>query len=601
MSSVRCDFDAWIYADDNALTYRAVAAQFKKLQRLISPSEFRLAVAARREAFVAWTDANMENRSIIEWLTTPLHRNSFSNHLFLHAVWVDLLAEMLISVPGRKVVVVTESLGLAHSISELGREMGQLPEIRGEYWMASIDLARRLRACAGFLRDILDVAIRISLSRIILGARYRSRLVGTKLLVETYVFEGDLNHKGQFNDRYFPSLTEQYEHTGRNSAIYPHFFRVKWRNLIRTYCAIRSCKTAFVPYELFISFPDVLEAGLTCLLIALKEKPLALPRWFRVSMSSLVTTSAFIDTMRSVAPLLLAKAPTRLAENGVRPDYFIDWFENQAIDKACVWGFANSLHQCNVIAARPYIPYANALSYFPSPGEVKAGICPKVNWIPGPMLERSYRRYQAGIRLEVVPSFRYDYLHNIIPETSSHKENTLLILLTHLISECSEILSMVIDAINNLTCKINRMLIKPHPILITSKLSTSFSLSRYNSVYCVDVEWTDQSLTDLLSKANLVITSGSSSAVEAICYGLPVIIVGRQAGLDFFPLEDVDPRMWRIADNSEELAIYAQELLDERRLSPSVRKEVSRETREGFFTPVEGNRHRFNPEQYFVR
>jgi glycosyltransferase involved in cell wall biosynthesis len=59
---------------------------------------------------------------------------------------------------------------------------------------------------------------------------------------------------------------------------------------------------------------------------------------------------------------------------------------------------------------------------------------------------------------------------------------------------------------------------------------------------------------DLMRDARMVVSAGSSAALEAICFGVPVISIGRQAGLDMNPLLEVDCRLWTVAYDPDEFA-----------------------------------------------
>ena len=56
-----------------------------------------------------------------------------------------------------------------------------------------------------------------------------------------------------------------------------------------------------------------------------------------------------------------------------------------------------------------------------------------------------------------------------------------------------------------------------------------------------------------MAATGVIVTAGTSAALEAVCYGIPVIIVGQPAGLDMNPLEAVDRRLWEIVYDAGEL------------------------------------------------
>lgn len=61
-------------------------------------------------------------------------------------------------------------------------------------------------------------------------------------------------------------------------------------------------------------------------------------------------------------------------------------------------------------------------------------------------------------------------------------------------------------------------------------------------------------MDDLLRDARMMVSAGTSAALEAVCRGVPVILIGRQAGLDMNPLSEVDGRLWTLAYDSADVA-----------------------------------------------
>lgn len=60
-----------------------------------------------------------------------------------------------------------------------------------------------------------------------------------------------------------------------------------------------------------------------------------------------------------------------------------------------------------------------------------------------------------------------------------------------------------------------------------------------------------------LARARMVVSAGTSSALEAVSMGIPVILVGAQVGIQMNPLEIVDRRLWSLVfdDNQFEQTI----------------------------------------------
>ncbi len=536
----------------------------------------------------------MAGRPAQDWLTTPLHRNSFTSPLFLHAVWGGLIASWLQNNAG-VLVVVTESAGLARTLQQLAAERQTFCRLIGHEKFSLTEFATVARASARMILDALHMLLRISLARAILGARHIARLTGSEILIDTYLSAGDIRSDGRFRDRYFPGLIEWYQAQNRNAAAYPFLNDIPWRGLGTVYRGMRRSSVPLAPFELFLRYRDVLAAVLACLRAATRRTSLLVPRCFGLDIQPMMAPLSISSAMRALYPLLLFKAPARMAKQGIRPRYYIDWFENQVIDKATVLGFRRTGHTCEVIAARPYIPYPNALSLFSSPGEMLVGAGPVRNWVCGNALPRIFERFGPGADYRLVPSLRYDYLYRQSPAKPGGG-NACLVMLTHSPSESLNILMLMKQGVSALIGQVDAVIIKPHPALRKETLHSLFTANDLAVEGAVPIRWSDVPLGDLLQEARLLVTAGSSSAVEAVCYGLPVILAGMRAGLDYLPLEDIDPRMWRVVYDHSELAAAIGALLDDK-LSPVLRIEIGRDTKERFFLPAARNMGKYFPDQ----
>jgi hypothetical protein len=92
--------------------------------------------------------------------------------------------------------------------------------------------------------------------------------------------------------------------------------------------------------------------------------------------------------------------------------------------------------------------------------------------------------------------------------------------------------------------------VKPHPDVGIGKM-LSIAGSKWEEAN--RLVWDNQPLAQLLRRSTLVVSAGTSSAVEAICFGLPVIVIGRSAGLNMNPLETFDRRLWRVVYDDQGL------------------------------------------------
>jgi len=339
---------AWAYADENLSEYQTVvAAMGENARRLVSPEDFQKTVSELQTPFVKWVDDCLAGSTPRDWLTSPHCKNTFDSPLFLHLAWLVCLETML-SDTDKDVAVVTRSLGLARTLERLCRERALQCQCHGK---ARLLFGQTAADAIVFLKwggKVLSLLCRVALAKSILGKQYvNSKLSNVELLVETYLHEGELNARGDFSSRYFPGLLEYYRSNGMNAAYFPFLFRIPLLRCGVAYLRMKRSATPFVPFELFIKFRDVLRAAWVSLMCIRKIPTVKVFYGFKVG--ELVNVEKVRVALGGFVPLALSFAPRRMVAWGVRPGWFVDWFENQAIDKGITLGLHEGIPSCLTI------------------------------------------------------------------------------------------------------------------------------------------------------------------------------------------------------------------------------------------------------------
>lgn len=574
----------WVYADEKLETLQRVEkALGLRLKRLISPAEFQTAAAKLRKCFVEWIDANLRDADQYEWLLTPLYKNPFANNLFLHCVWLALIVEQL-EQSASDLVVVTSSPALARALRQNALRLGVSDRCIGRVFFVSNVWTANAWGLLGLGYRVFNLGCRALVARVILGKSYVTALPKTEMLIDTFIHDGDLSEDGVFNDRYFPGVIQCYLRHGLKSAYYPFFHEVPLRSLPEVYRRMLKSTTLFAPFERFIQLFDLLAAAVICFRRGLRGTRLPYPLFEGSDAAPLAAGLAFQAAVAGFLPLVLVRAPARLAAAGIRPTWLLEWFENQPIDKANIIGFQKTGAQCNVIAARQYIAGPNFLSLYTTSGEVDAGVAPLENWVMGQALVETASVYDRRGQYRAVPALRYAHLHR--PLIPAGKQAWLLVLLTHALEESLAILDCIASELPTIARQFERIAIKPHPDN-NSNSFRSVAEARWPGLRGrSDICWTEESLFALFAQVRLVVTGGSSSALETICQGIPVILVGRDAGLDINPLEGVAPQMWALVYEPKQLSSIIEQWSPAHPLPPETRKSLGREVRDAFFEPI---------------
>lgn len=574
---------AWVYADTDYAQYEKVRHGLGGgAHALCAPRQFQEAAIGYRAAFVDWVDSNLAGARGARLLLTPLSRNPFHD-LFLHAVWMLLIAEKSASCD-EDVLVVTSSSGLARSIRQCCEERGIAVQLAGRWGYLLSAAGRDLRAIVKFGHQLLHSLCCLTLSRFFLGSAHRRRLGDVDLLLDTFLFRDDVSADGTVNHRYFPGLVDWYKRKGNRPAYYPTLFRVPVRRLAGLYRGYRRSPYLFCPPELFVHLSDLGASAADCLLQGLRSSDLPRPRLLGADIRPLIEGLSFQAGMDGLQPMLLTRTPQRLAESGIRPRWLLDWFENQPLDQANMAGFGQALPDCQVVALRQYASYSAILSFCVTTREVADGVVPRIHWVCGEAWKERLAVHDRLGSYRVVPALRYGYLHH--RATDDREGSELLVLLTHSADESASVLALIEEAFPVLDRLFSGIAIKTHPALGFHRLRRAMARGGGRVFREKSVHFETARLEELFASARMVVSAGSGAALEAVAVGLPVLLVGRCAGINVCPLEYVDQRLWKTVFDATEFAAAVRDWSPHHPLARAERQEIGQKVMNEFFEPV---------------
>ncbi len=580
----------WLYADEKLAVYSRVAAVFSGSAAFMEPRDFQEAALELRPAFVRWVDENLEGRAAEHWILTPLHKNPSGNNLLLYLVWLKQLAAR--SSTDDKVVVVTQSRGLMRTLQRFSAQHGIVFSLHGRAHFMFTRSVILLKAIGKFGYDVLQATCRKALAGFYLTSDYVLRLRGIELLVDSFLTDKDVSQSGSYRNPYFPGLVAWYQERGIRAAHYPVLYEVPLARLGSLYRRLSRSEELFVPFERFIKLSDLIVALGQCL------KNAFFPRSPRVTPFRGLDVNPLVQELRIAAaavglfPLLLLKAPTRLAACGIAPKWVIDWFENQPIDRANCAGFSRAPFPCKVVGVKQYPLYPNFTSLFATSAEIRAGVGPKDQWVCGPVFMDPAREFDDIGSYRVVPALRYAHLH--VQEGVERQERDLLVILTHSREESLGILAQVIAVVPEIARFFERMVVGLHS---DAGITTAEIHRRWPEAFFRQLLVSAQGETNqFLSTARVAVTGGTSKAVEAICCGIPVVLIGRRAGLDLTPLLSADTRLWNTAYGPEELRSAMKAWLPTHPISLGERITIGNRLRTEYFWPAtEATMQAFDP------
>lgn len=538
----------WLYADDDPQTVEKIDRQFGFERRLISPADFQVRAANLRAPFMAWMDCCLQNEVAEDWIPASYFKDIYSTPVFLHLVCLHILNEALQT--KQSLVVVSGSEALALQLRQLAGEMGQPFTLIGENEFRRDARRVRLLAWRHLLLRPLRLLAASLLSKVVLGRKQIQRLKEVEILVDSFLLDGDLDSSGRYHDRFLPGLLDYYHRYGLIAASAASTEAISFLRLKDVYSAMARSQTLFSPTELFLQLRDIIQ-GQWNAWRALKRVPdFALTPFQGVAIQFVAGFWWSIAIRHSVVARILIVVGDRMASRGIRPRLYLDWFENQPLDKGMQIAFSYPGSSTETVAVRQYFPAENVVSFFSSSGEVARGVVPRVNWACGRRTAELFARHDLSGIYRAVPALRYSHLYT--EQEPLPAGDQLVLFLTSGLDESLTILNLVFARIEQSLAHFDSIRVKTHQALKTDIVT--LANKRWPQIRNLAVTWENGASSELLQSAALVLTAGSSVAIEALCRGVPVVLTGRTAGLDVNPLEDIDSDAWRSAYSPEDFA-----------------------------------------------
>lgn len=535
-----------------------------------------------RLEYTTWMDSlnRIHGDKLDWWFSSISSRNIYNDNLFQYACYLEILKRLYESIEKRPKLVIVESIGLARAIHKWALTEGISVTTIKYYGVMVSSLKQYFLPFLSYMEFIVTQVLKQTaaiFSRIKFSQKNFKNI--PFIIIDTFIYDTSISEDGDFKDRHYPFLYEYLTVKGFYILVHAVLFGFRY-NYFSIYNRMRKNSTSFIIQEDFLNFLDYLYA-LSHPIKVLMQKITIKP--FRdFDLSDIIREERrkqpFSLGMQAV---LIYRLFIRLGEAGIKPLQIIDWYENQVIDKALIAGSHTAFPEVKIIGAQLFIHPPNYLSLYPSQSEVDAQLVPDV------LLETS--EYQCKIAQEFttaipcIPAAALRYAHVFENDNKEPKNKTILVLLSFDIQEAVEMLWMVKDVLYQIKKQVN-ILIKGHPDYFIKNLIEASGEDAWPSRFKVFTG----SMSDALSTASIVVSSNSSSMVEAAAKGIPVIFIGRQTSLKQNSLANLDSEIVTECFNGEELTAAINKYLNLSSDEVSGYKEIGKKIRDTFFTPVNG-------------
>jgi len=542
-----------------------------------------------RYKHVEWIDDlnRRYGKSLEWWFGSISSRNIYYSSLFQNCCHLEILERTWGGNQEKKPsLIVIESLRLAKSIKKWALKRGIGVEIFNYSFLRNGVLICYLVLFLEWGKFIMKLLSRW-IAAYITRSKYEPKdlKIEPSIIVDTYVHDDSLSDDGVFKDRYFPYLHEYLSEKGIQILVHPVLYGFRF-NYYSIYKKMRQSKTLFIIQEDYLHFYDYLSALTYPLRLILHPKIEGYPfRNFDVS-DLLKEDQVKQPIEQGIQAILIYRLFLRLGKRGLKPKQIIDWYENQVIDKALIAGTRKAFSQAKIIGAQMFIHPSNLLSLFPSQSEVEARVVPHILLETSEYQCKVAQSFTKDIPCQFVAALRYAYVfdeNNATNRNQKEEQRTkiILILLSFNITEAIEVLEIINEGLDQINEDV-RIIIKGHPDYNSKKLIQMFGEQNWPSRF----EIFDGHLREALNLASVVVSSGSSSMIEAAAKGIPVIFLGRQTVLSYNILSNLDMNIVTKCFSIQELIAAINKYLNLSPVQTIEYRKMGRKVRDLFFTPV---------------
>ena len=389
---------------------------------------------------------------------------------------------------------------------------------------------------------------------------------GDVIYVDTFLQLSTIDQKGFFTDRHYfkhqkflpnQAINQEWFAPTLNSIKYPSDY-------IKIFKRIKKSKTKFLIQESWLTFTDYLFSFLMAIVIPMRKMKFNDINGLPVDNITKAVIFSDIGSTQLMKAIYRYRFIKRLAINKINVQTAIDWHENQVIDRALNLSFRKFYPNIIVKGYQGFPAMRSYLSLQPTCFENNLNTLPHEIHVIADIYKQPKLDTCSLLNIKVSPAYRYSYLFNLKKITQKNKI-IILVLLPGIISECREI----INSANYLRETISNdieLLIKIHPQYSFNEFISLVPEFKGNKLNI-----TNKKLLNLLPRINVLITSGSSSAVEAISLGIPTAICSNLYGVtnNFIP-PIVSKDLWTIFYNCIELKKFVDDALSREVYNESV-------------------------------
>lgn len=574
----------WVYLGEAVSTAVACERCLEGRAKRVEIGERLRETAQRsRQAFIEYIGELSEHHySDSWWLSSLSEKNPYVSKVFLHACYILVALQLIGERDGKGVLLLAiEDRAVRQCLR------GQLEATAGSGWLCRDRFGERSRVLVRetvefwtrFVHFIGQQFGRLLIARLFAPGQEIHRKRGNPLaLLHSWVDRRSFDESGAYRSINFGDLQRYLVSQGLTVAIVPSILRT-----LSFHAAVSALIRSRVPFLLpqrFIRMTDVLREAFRTMA---RPRPICWPSFEGVDISPLIEEDRRQDWLkgRKRSNALYMAAVLRWREAGIPIKSFIYTFENHLWEKAYCLAFRRYYPGTLLVGYQDANLPRMSPNFFMAKRERTLVPLPDLVITNG---QHSYDLLAGGghdqARLRCSGALRYQHLVDLAAEargTVAAACPVVLIATSMGVSLACELLWKTLQAFERETRV--RVVIKCHPGLPFKTLSAAIGLHRLPSHFDIS----EQPVSELLLRSSVLVYMDSTTSLEALALGVPVVHVASDHSLDLDPLDGV-PDVRVTVRTSEELRRAAVGACDG---AVAARVSRGREVISCFFAPLD--------------
>jgi hypothetical protein len=515
-------------------------------------------------------------RNLDWWVEGPASRNTYASPLF-HNLCCLLLVEYLIK---NKMFtfnqVFVDNLAMKAILFQLLKDFN-ISDLRLICLRKKI--FKRIKSKLALPLLIIHKSIQLLISR--LSGKIDIKDIKEKplVLVDTFMLEKYTN-----DDRWYGEFWANLSSDAKDNTYFiPTIVDTSLTKMYRVYKDLRNNSRNFLIKEDFLNFINIFKTASHFWNIRkMKIEPFI---FLNCDISHLVKEELLnnTDKFSVIESLLNVDFVRNLRNQNIDVDLSIDWFEGQALDKSWSYAFHSFYPKTTIVGYRGSHSFSAYLCSFPIPIEHEARCLPDEIAIQGQGSLKSLTEFFPKLGVRVIPSFKSAYVWDF-DYKYDNKKNIVLLALPISIVVSKEIIYKIHGA--KVTLKLDEknspFIIKPHPthdVKLIKEIVKKIDL---------EMQITDEkSFPTLLNTTSVLLTEASSTCLEALSCGIPVIVITNTSGLSYSPLpRGLSSKIYCNAETTDDIVSALKLFLNRDALMFKELNKIGKKIRNDFFEPI---------------